>query len=182
MATKKTAPVAKITPAERVAMDIREIADLMPNVGPFGQPSEGTNKSNLRNWISGLHDDLARPEQAAVIGITTWRALLADAWAAEHEAHELQLRLRVEVKSLRDRMDDTLNSLANGYAINSLGEVQGRGLDVDRLCALAYDAAQRMTKSWFRAIRAGAPTELLSEWARKHNASALEIRDGAQQQ
>lgn len=57
----------------------------------------------------------------------------------ENKRRDVQYRkqeLYEAAKSLSDRMQRVAQNLEQGYSVNGLGEVQGMGLGVDRLCAL----------------------------------------------
>lgn len=64
--------------------------------------------------------------------------------AERHDLEDIRQRLDRAANRLAERMQHVQDALARGYTVNSLGEVQGQGLDVDRLCALYAAKAQSL--------------------------------------
>ena len=52
----------------------------------------------------------------------------------DYKIKATESRLRAAAEHLATRMTDLVGYLDNDRTINSLGEVQGAGMDVDRLC------------------------------------------------
>jgi hypothetical protein len=71
-------------------------------------------------------------------------------WNAESDARRVSEQLVRKAKWLRDDMDRLIAQVEAGGSVNSLGEVQGSGSEVDRLCAL-YDEkfSQLHSLRWF---------------------------------
>lgn len=60
---------------------------------------------------------------------------------------DLTVQLRAEAARLSARMLELTERLDNGAIINSLGEVQSRGADIDRLCALRAASTDDIRRS-----------------------------------
>ena len=54
---------------------------------------------------------------------------------ADYDVEHIEEQLRRKAESIRDRVDDLLRSLDQGYTINSLGVLQSSGVELDSLCA-----------------------------------------------
>lgn len=160
-----TPPKPKLTPAEQAAQHLVCISEETPKVEEFGKPGSGCDWK--RSYIASLHGTLASHPVAGIGGDEPWRERLADAWGDEHEAHQSTVELRKKIGSLIERMMGALRTMDAGYRVNSLGEVQGGGMDVDRLCALVDYKTERAASTWCRAIKSGAPLALVSEWGKK---------------
>jgi hypothetical protein len=59
---------------------------------------------------------------------------------AVRRLRSLEDDLENAARSLAERMDRLVDTIHAGYHVNELGEVQGRGGEVDRLCALRQAA------------------------------------------
>lgn len=73
-------------------------------------------------------------------------------------AHEGD-RVRNMANSLIERCARALRSLDAGQHVNSLGEVQGGGFDVDRACALREQAATNVIRAAAAMLRLGVVSE-----------------------
>lgn len=171
--TPVATPKPKLTPAEQAAQHLVCINEETPKVETFGTPGPGCDWK--RSYIASLHGALASHPVAGIGGDEPWRERLADAWGDEHEAHQATVELRKKISSLIDRMTGALRTMDAGYRVNSLGEVQGSGMDVDRLCALVDYKTERAAQSWYRAIKSGAPLALVSEWGKKSAPKVEEV-------
>lgn len=100
-------------------------------------------------------DRLARAAWDAAGGEAGVERPLSEWWDAKRETEYVAGRLRADAASLGRRMTELAAALGGerpgvrpewqgptGASVNSLGEVQGRGLDIDRACAL-LDVARR---------------------------------------
>lgn len=52
----------------------------------------------------------------------------------EYRHDDTKARLRRSTERMIDRLQDLLSTLDNGRTVNSLGELQGSGNEIDRLC------------------------------------------------
>lgn len=72
------------------------------------------------------------------------------AWMEAHrDVQRTRQELKKEAEYLARKMNELARDVSQHHTINSLGEVQGRGLEVDRLCALLHEREQQ-----FQAIHA----------------------------
>jgi hypothetical protein len=70
-------------------------------------------------------------------------------WAvldAERTATATAEMLTAACNQVIERMARTIDTVARRENVNSLGELQGRALDVDRLCALYYEQHMELTR------------------------------------
>lgn len=61
--------------------------------------------------------------------------------------------VRSTALSIAQDMERVVRHLDEGYHVNSLGEVQGRGLDLDRACALREAHARRLVQALHYALK-----------------------------
>ena len=54
----------------------------------------------------------------------------------DRQVPELRARLRQKAQSICDSMEELIRDLDADRTINSLGELQGRGSELDRLCGM----------------------------------------------
>lgn len=65
---------------------------------------------------------------------------------AAREVADADEKLREAIAWLRNDLDRTERDLDEGGTINSLGVVQSKGLDVDRLCALRQEKREQFNR------------------------------------
>lgn len=68
-------------------------------------------------------------------------------------------QLRNAMASLVEKMQRSISHLDVGWTVNSLGEVQSSGPDVDRRCALFDASIQEYVRTRYLIVRTGAMTE-----------------------
>jgi len=66
-----------------------------------------------------------------------------------------------KIAYVRDTLDRAEETIAKGYSVNSLGIIQGSGLDLDRACALRAAAAEQVATATYFAETIGVSAETI---------------------
>lgn len=67
-------------------------------------------------------------------------------WDAQAGLKTTEKQLRSDAEYMIRRMQSLLARLDEGNSVNSLGEIQGSALDIDRLCALRQERVEQITR------------------------------------
>ncbi len=108
---------------------------------------------------------LARHRTREGMAVEPWMPALGIAWQLAAEVIELEGRIAAEARSLAEHCERVAKSAESGHHLSSLGEIQSRGSDVDRLVIQRQALAEQMRQAANAAKALGAPEGKLPQIA-----------------